>query len=140
LHREQCFTCSDTITGPFNPYQARDCTEERESDPRSPKAPPLSNSVCANGIALPGANQLEKKMSMISQSPAQPAIPNLLGGLVRQIGIGADAVMSYWARRAAIKALRALDDRALRDIGIARCNIETAVLGGAANPDMGRLG
>ena len=78
-------------------------------------------------------------MSMISQSPAQPAIPNLLGGLVRQIGIGAHAVMSYWVRRDAIKALRELDDRALRDIGIARCNIETAVLGGAANPDMGRL-
>jgi uncharacterized protein YjiS (DUF1127 family) len=88
---------------------------------------------------MPGEKLLEKKMSLISQSPAQPAIPNLLGGLVRQIGIGAHAVMSYWTRRAAIKALRELDDRALRDIGIARCNIETAVLGGAANPDMARL-
>jgi uncharacterized protein YjiS (DUF1127 family) len=88
---------------------------------------------------LPGEKLLEKKMSSISQSPAQPAIPNLLGGLVRNVGVCADAVMSYWARRAAIKALRELDDRALRDIGIARCNIETAVLGSAANPDMGRL-
>ena len=78
-------------------------------------------------------------MSSISQSRAQPAIPNQLGGLVRRIGIGAHAVMSYWARRAAIKALRELDDRALRDIGIARCHIETAVLGGAANPDMARI-
>ena len=77
-------------------------------------------------------------MSTISQSPAQPAIPNLLGGLVRQIGVGAHAVMSYWERRAAIKALRELDDRALRDIGIARCHIETAVLGGAVKSGNGR--
>jgi uncharacterized protein YjiS (DUF1127 family) len=104
-----------------------------------PKAQPLSSGVCADGIALPGANLLERKMSMISQSPAQPAIPNLLSGLARQIGNGAHALMSYWVRRDAIKALRAMDDRALRDIGIARCNIETAVFGGASNPDMGRL-
>ena len=78
-------------------------------------------------------------MSTISQSPAHPAIPNLLGGLVRRIGMWAHAVAAHWERRAAIKALRQLDDRALRDIGIARCHIETAVLGGAANPEMGRL-
>ena len=71
-------------------------------------------------------------MSTISQSPAQPAIANLLGGLVRRIGIWAHGAAAYWERRAAIKALRELDDRALRDIGIARCHIETAVLGGAA--------
>jgi len=35
--------------------------------------------------------------------------------------------------------LRQLDDRELRDIGIARCHIETAVLGGAANPEMARF-
>lgn len=78
-------------------------------------------------------------MSTISQSPAQPAIPNLLGGLVRRIGIWAHAVAAHWERRAAIKALRQLDDRELRDIGIARCHIETAVLSGAANPEMARL-
>jgi uncharacterized protein YjiS (DUF1127 family) len=59
--------------------------------------------------------------------------------LVRRIGMWAHAVAAHWERRAAIKALRQLDDRALRDIGIARCHIETAVLGGAANPEMGRL-
>ena len=78
-------------------------------------------------------------MSTISQSPAQPAIPNVLGGLVRRIGIWAHAVAAYWERRAAIKALQGLDDRELRDIGLARCNIETAVFGGAANPEMARL-
>jgi uncharacterized protein YjiS (DUF1127 family) len=45
---------------------------------------------------------------------------------------------AYWERRAAIKALRQLDDRALRDIGLPRCHIEAAV-GGAFNPDMGRM-
>jgi len=48
-------------------------------------------------------------------------------------------VAAYWERRAAIKALQGLDDRELRDIGLARCNIETAVFGGAANPEMARL-
>jgi uncharacterized protein YjiS (DUF1127 family) len=139
LHRDQCFACTDTITGSFSHHQARDCTEESESDPKSLKAQPLSNSVCADGIALPGESRLEMKMSTISQSPAQPAIANLLGGLVRRIGIWAHGAAAYWERRAAIKALRELDDRALRDIGIARCHIETAVLGGAANPEMGRL-
>jgi uncharacterized protein YjiS (DUF1127 family) len=93
----------------------------------------------ANGIALPGERPLETKMSTLSQSPAQPLIPNLLAGLAHRLGMAAHVVMSYWARRAAIKALRELDDRALRDIGIARCHIETAVLGGAANPDIGRF-
>ncbi len=79
-------------------------------------------------------------MTTISQSPPQPAISNLLGGLIRRIGIAAYALATYWERRAAIKALRQLDDRQLRDIGLSRCHIERAVLGGAANPEMGRLG
>ncbi|WP_291532242.1 DUF1127 domain-containing protein [Bradyrhizobium sp. UBA2491] len=37
--------------------------------------------------------------------------------------------MTYWVRRDAIKMLRQLDDRTLRDIGISRCQIETAVTG-----------
>jgi uncharacterized protein YjiS (DUF1127 family) len=78
-------------------------------------------------------------MTTISQSPAQPAFHNLVGGLIRRIGIGIYALATFWERRAAIKALRELDDRQLRDIGLARCHIERAVLGGAANPDMARF-
>ena len=82
-------------------------------------------------------------MTTISQSPAQPAFPNLVGGLIRRIGIWAYALATYWQRRAmiktAIKALSELDDRELRDIGLVRCHIERAVLGGAVNPEMGRL-
>ena len=78
-------------------------------------------------------------MTTLSQSSTQPAFPTLVGGLIRRIGIWAYALATYWERRAAIKTLRELDDRALRDIGLARCHIEQAVLGGAFNPDMGRL-
>ena len=77
-------------------------------------------------------------MTMVSSSTIQPAISGTSGGLVRWIGIGAHALAAYWARRAAIKALLELDDRALRDIGLHRSQIETAV-GGAFNPDMGRM-
>jgi uncharacterized protein YjiS (DUF1127 family) len=78
-------------------------------------------------------------MTTLSQGTAQPAFPSLLGGFVRRMGIWAQALVDYLERRAAIRTLRELDDRALRDIGIARCHIERAVLGGAFNPDMGRF-
>ena len=38
-------------------------------------------------------------------------------------------VAAEWDRRAAMKALHQLDDRALRDIGLSRCQIERAVHG-----------
>ena len=79
-------------------------------------------------------------MTSMSSAPAQPAIGGTSGGLVRWIGRLAQALAAHWERRAAIKALRQLDDRQLRDIGLSRCHIERAVLGGAANPEMGRLG
>ena len=78
-------------------------------------------------------------MTTISQSPAQPAFPNLVGGLIRRIGIWAYALATYWERRAAIKTLSEMDDRQLRDIGLARCHIERAVFGGTANPEIGRF-
>jgi uncharacterized protein YjiS (DUF1127 family) len=74
-----------------------------------------------------------------TSAAAQAAIPGTSGGLNRRFGIWAHALVAYWDRRAAIKALRQLDDRALRDIGLARCHIEVAVGGGALNPEMGRL-
>ena len=61
---------------------------------------------------------------------AQRAISGSPGGFVRRIEGWAYALITYWDRRAAIKALQQLDDRALRDIGLSRCHIEAAV-GGA---------
>jgi uncharacterized protein YjiS (DUF1127 family) len=80
----------------------------------------------------------EKTMSTLSSAAGRPIQPGSSGGLVRWIEAGAHALLGYVERRAAIKTLRALDDRALRDIGISRCQIEAAV-GGALNPVMGRL-
>ena len=59
------------------------------------------------------------------------------GGLTRAIANWANEFAAHWVRREAIKNLQALDDRALRDIGIHRSNIESAVKG---NVDLMRLG
>lgn len=48
-------------------------------------------------------------------------------------------IARYFFRRAAIKSLRELDDRALWDIGLLRCQIEGAVHGFMTNPDRGRM-
>ena len=50
-----------------------------------------------------------------------------------------DGIVRHFARRAAIATLHELDDRALRDIGLARCQIEAAVHGFNTLPDRGRM-
>jgi uncharacterized protein YjiS (DUF1127 family) len=75
-------------------------------------------------------------MTTIPSSAAQASIPSPFSGMIRWAGKGALALAAYLERRAAIKALRQLDDRALRDIGIVRCNIEAVVTG---DPEMTRL-
>ena len=82
-------------------------------------------------------------MTMISSAAGQPlASRNRAGGFaagfVRLLGSLVNAVVSYFARREAIKTLRELDDRALRDIGIERSRIETAVRG-VVDPEFGRF-
>jgi uncharacterized protein YjiS (DUF1127 family) len=77
-------------------------------------------------------------MTTMSQAAAQPAISLGSGGSLRWFGIWAHAIVAYLDRRAAIKALRQLDDRELRDIGLTRSHIEFAVWG-VSDPDLGRL-
>ena len=81
-------------------------------------------------------------MSTMSSTAAQPASPTAWGGFVRSleafIGARVNNLATYWVRREAIKTLRQLDDRALRDIGLPRCHIEAAV-NGATEPDLARL-
>ena len=77
-------------------------------------------------------------MTMISSAAGQPASQSSPAALARLLGSWAHGLVSYWARREAIKVLSEMDDRALRDIGIARSQIEAAV-GGALNPGMARL-
>jgi uncharacterized protein YjiS (DUF1127 family) len=50
----------------------------------------------------------------------------------------AHALAVYLDRRAAITELRELDDRALRDIGLSRCEVEKAHRG-FAKPDITRV-
>jgi uncharacterized protein YjiS (DUF1127 family) len=77
-------------------------------------------------------------MTMMSHTATQAAIPETSSGLIRRFGIWAHELVAYWDRRAAVKALGQLDDRALRDIGLARCHIERAVQG-VTDPELGRL-
>jgi uncharacterized protein YjiS (DUF1127 family) len=76
--------------------------------------------------------------TIYSTAAAQPATSGALSGLVRLAGDWANGFATYLVRREAIKALRAMNDRELRDIGISRGHIEAAVTG-QPNPEFGRL-
>jgi uncharacterized protein YjiS (DUF1127 family) len=69
---------------------------------------------------------------------AQSAPATAFGGFTRMLGNWADGLATYWVRREAIKALRAMNDRELRDIGITRSHIEEVVWG-RLHPEFGRM-
>jgi uncharacterized protein YjiS (DUF1127 family) len=77
-------------------------------------------------------------MTMISSAAGQPASQSSPAALARLLGSWAHGLVSYWARREAIKVLSEMDDRALRDIGIARGQIEAAVHG-VVDPTFGYI-
>ena len=77
-------------------------------------------------------------MTMISQTAGQPASHHESGGLFRVLGSWVNVIVTYFAHRQAIKTLSELDDRALRDIGIERSRIESAVRG-VVDPEFGRM-
>jgi uncharacterized protein YjiS (DUF1127 family) len=77
-------------------------------------------------------------MTTTFQNTALPAAHSPLDGLVRRLAMWACALVTYLERRAAIKTLRELDDRLLRDIGLQRCDIEPAARGGF-HPDIARV-
>jgi uncharacterized protein YjiS (DUF1127 family) len=64
------------------------------------------------------------------------------GGFFRRVGTWfgtwAYVLVDHLHRRAAIKMLRQMNERELRDIGLTRSQIEDAV-SGLANPDVWRL-
>ncbi|MGV7211935.1 DUF1127 domain-containing protein [Bradyrhizobium sp. UFLA05-112] len=68
-------------------------------------------------------------MTTISQTAGQPLSPPSSRGFFRSLVNGAAALLDFLERRAAVKTLNELDDRALRDIGITRSQIEDAVYG-----------
>jgi uncharacterized protein YjiS (DUF1127 family) len=77
-------------------------------------------------------------MTTIYSTAGQPAPRSLPGGVFRVLGSWVNGIVTYFARRQAIQTLNELDDRALRDIGIERSRIESAVRG-AVDPDFGRI-
>jgi uncharacterized protein YjiS (DUF1127 family) len=77
-------------------------------------------------------------MTTIYSTAGQPARQSVPGGFFRMLGSWVNGIVSYLARRQAIQTLSELDDRALRDIGIERSRIESAVRGNV-DPDFGRI-
>lgn len=68
-------------------------------------------------------------MTTISQTAGRSLRPSSSGGFFRALANGAYALFVRLEHRSAVKTLNELDDRALRDIGITRSQIEDAVYG-----------
>ena len=74
-------------------------------------------------------------MSATLSTILRPAFTRRSGSFSRLLSACCDEIMRYLINRAAIATLRGFDDRALRDIGIARCQIEAAVYGFTTLPE-----
>ena len=68
-------------------------------------------------------------MSSTLATIVRPAVTKRAGAFSRLFSACVDGIARYFVRRAAIASLRELDDRALRDIGLVRSQIEAAVRG-----------
>jgi uncharacterized protein YjiS (DUF1127 family) len=77
-------------------------------------------------------------MTTIYSTAGQPAPQSVPGGFFRVLGSWVNGIVTYFAHRQAIKTLSELDDRALRDIGVERGRIESAVRG-MIDPGFGRM-
>jgi len=68
-------------------------------------------------------------MSATLSAIVRPALTKRHGAFSRLLSAFCNGIMGYFVRRAAIKSLGELDDRALRDIGLERSQIEAAANG-----------
>jgi uncharacterized protein YjiS (DUF1127 family) len=68
-----------------------------------------------------------------------PAVTKRPGAFSRLLNTCCQGIAGYFVRRAATATLRELDDRALRDIGLERSQIEAAVHGFIALSDQARM-
>ena len=78
-------------------------------------------------------------MTALLSMIARPVVSNTPSASFRLLSACRDGVARYFVRRAAITRLREFDDCELRDIGLARSQIEQAVRGlGTTLPDLPR--
>ncbi len=68
-----------------------------------------------------------------------PAVTKRPDAFSRLLSTCCHGIAGYFARRAATATLRELDDRALRDIGLERSQIEAAVYGFIALSNQARM-
>src|SRR5882724_7840898 len=126
LHRDQCFICTEICIGPLWLHQP-DCTGNYQGS--AVMSTRRSTSACANGVALPGATIGEPEMSATLSTITRPAVTRRPGACLRFFRACCEEIARHFVRRAAVATLRELDDHALRDIGLARSQIEAAVHG-----------
>jgi uncharacterized protein YjiS (DUF1127 family) len=106
------------------------CTEDCESNPKSRQGAAAVEQRWRRRHRCAGGNPIgEQKMTTIPSTAARRSRSRAWAGFVRSIEIRADRLAAFWVRRATIKMLHELDDHALRDIGLARDQIETAIHG-----------
>jgi uncharacterized protein YjiS (DUF1127 family) len=78
-------------------------------------------------------------MSTTLSTIVRPAVTKRPGAFSRLLVAYCDGIAGYFVHRAAIASLSELDDRALRDIGLERSQIEAAVYGFITLPDQARM-
>ena len=78
-------------------------------------------------------------MSITLATIVRPEVAKRASALSRLFTACMDEIVRYFVCRTAIASLRELDDRALRDIGLVRCQIEAAVHGFMTRPDRARM-
>ena len=78
-------------------------------------------------------------MSATLSTTTRPAVAKRATAFSALFNACLDGIANYFVHRAAIACLREFDDRALRDIGLVRSQIEPAVHGFMTAPDRGRM-
>jgi uncharacterized protein YjiS (DUF1127 family) len=78
-------------------------------------------------------------MSATVSTIVRPPITKRPGAFSRLLRACCGGIVGYFVGRTAIASLRELDDRALRDIGLERSQIEAAVYGFITLPHRGRM-
>jgi len=78
-------------------------------------------------------------MSATVSNTVGPAAGKAAGTFTQLLSARWEALVGHFIRRAAIASLRELDDRALRDIGLDRTDIEAVVYGLVTPLDQERM-